>query len=57
MVFKISGEKLSRVFVLGVVTGGMRCTPMVAEWSDVSSLFALIVFFWDQYVKRVMAGI
>ena len=42
--------------VLGTVMGGMRCAPMVAEWSDVSSLFAPIVFFWDRYVRRVMAG-
>ena len=42
--------------VLDVETGDMGCTPMVAEWLDVSSLVAPVVFFWNRYVIRVMVG-
>ena len=41
-----------RSLVLGMVMGGMRCTPLVAEWSNVSPWFAPMVFFWDRIDMR-----
>ena len=42
---------------MGVVTGGMRCTPLVAKWPGISPWFVSMVFLWDRIGKRVMVGI
>ena len=41
---------------IGVVTGGMRCTPLVAKWPGISPWFVSMVFLWDRIGKRVMVG-
>ena len=37
---------------LGTVMGGMRCTPLVTEWSNASLWLAPMVFLWDQIDMR-----
>ena len=49
-VFETMTSNCPGSLVSGVVMVRMRCTPMVAEWSDVSSFVNLVVFFWNRYV-------
>ena len=56
MVFEPMRSGCPGSLVLGMVMGGMRCTPLVAEWSDILFWVAPDVSLWNRCVIRVMVG-